>query len=66
MKIEVNGNPQEIVEGTNLKVLVDSMLNDTKGIAIAINDNVIPKSQWLDTLLCVNDKVLVIKATQGG
>lgn len=66
MKIEVNGMPQEITENTNLKELVDSILNDTKGVAIAINDNVISKSQWFDTKFNENDKVLVIKATQGG
>ncbi|MCP4550491.1 MAG: sulfur carrier protein ThiS [Bacteroidetes bacterium] len=66
MEIEVNGSPKEILEKTNLKELVDSMLNATKGVAIAINDVVIPKVQWPETKLSQNDKVLFIKATQGG
>jgi sulfur carrier protein len=66
MEIEVNDSPKEILEKTNLKELIDSMLNDTKGAAIAINDVVIPKVQWSETKLSQDDKVLFIKATQGG
>lgn len=66
MEIIVNGIPKEILENTILKELVDSILNDTKGVAIAINDAVIPKAQWSDLKLNQNDKVLFIKATQGG
>ncbi len=66
MEIVVNGIPKEILEQSNLKTLVDSTLNDTKGVAIAINNVVIPKSKWLETKLNPNDKVLFIKATQGG
>ena len=36
------------------------------GIAVAVNDTVIPKSQWDSFLLNDNDKILLIKATQGG
>ncbi len=66
MKIEVNGSPKEILEQTSLKELVDSMLNETKGVAVAINDVVIPKSQWTEMNINQGDKVLFIKATQGG
>lgn len=66
MEIIVNGIPKEILENTILKELVDNMLNDTKGVAIAINDAVIPKAQWSDLKLTQNDKVLFIEATQGG
>ncbi|WP_372776692.1 sulfur carrier protein ThiS [Mangrovibacterium sp.] len=66
MKIEVNDSPTEIAEKTNLKELVDSMLADTKGVAIALNELVIPKAQWAEVKLNQHDKVLFIKATQGG
>ena len=36
------------------------------GIAIAVNDNVIPKGEWSEYRLEANDKVFVIRATQGG
>ena len=36
------------------------------GIAIAVNDNVIPKGEWQQYKLQADDKVFVIRATQGG
>jgi sulfur carrier protein len=37
-----------------------------KGIALAINDIVVPKNNWGDTLISESDNILIITATQGG
>ncbi|MBB1150599.1 MULTISPECIES: sulfur carrier protein ThiS [unclassified Myroides] len=37
-----------------------------KGIAVAVNDCVIPKSDWFTHLLSETDDILIITATQGG
>ena len=37
-----------------------------KGIAVAVNNAVIPKAEWQTTILTENDKIIIIKATQGG
>lgn len=66
MKIEVNEEPREILEQTTLKSLVDSTLDNTRGLAIAINNTVVPKEKWDQTILKEADKILFIKATQGG
>ena len=36
------------------------------GIAIAVNNSVIPKNNWAELLLKDQDKVTIITATQGG
>ncbi|ETN94745.1 hypothetical protein P278_26880 [Zhouia amylolytica AD3] len=36
------------------------------GIAIALANNVVPKSEWDTTCLRENQNILIIKATQGG
>jgi sulfur carrier protein len=36
------------------------------GIAIAVNEQVIPKNEWETYPLQAQDKVFVIRATQGG
>ena len=36
------------------------------GIAVAINNTVIPKSNWNSHLLTDSDTILIISATQGG
>ncbi|PCI31338.1 MAG: thiamine biosynthesis protein ThiS [Flavobacteriaceae bacterium] len=37
-----------------------------KGIAIAVNEHIIPKENWSSALLREQDQLLIIKATQGG
>ncbi len=37
-----------------------------KGIAVALNNRIIPLSVWAETILNNNDSVLIITATQGG
>ena len=36
------------------------------GIAVAINNTVIPKSNWNSHILQETDEILIISATQGG
>ncbi|UIR56902.1 sulfur carrier protein ThiS [Sphingobacterium sp. SRCM116780] len=38
----------------------------TKGIAVAVNNQVIPKTAWSNTTLQHQDHILIISATQGG
>jgi sulfur carrier protein len=37
-----------------------------KGIAVALNNRIIPQSFWAETILNNKDSVLIITATQGG
>lgn len=37
-----------------------------KGIAVAVNNNVIPKADWDNYTLSPTDQILIISATQGG
>lgn len=39
---------------------------DGRGIAIAINDAVVPKSRWREHALNEGDRVEIVRATQGG
>jgi len=67
MTIRVNDHPREILTGLVLAELVrDLGLADRKGVAVAINDEVVPRSTWPTRTLVGSDHVLVIQATQGG
>ena len=37
-----------------------------KGIAVALNNRIIPRVFWAETFLSNNDSILIITATQGG
>ncbi len=67
MEIFVNDIKKEIDEPSSLFWLVNSELGDKQnGVAVAVNNNVIPKKEWTNCLLKEQDKILIIKATQGG
>lgn len=67
MNIFFNSEVQEIPDSSILSQLLEiKELADKKGIAVAVNGSVIPRSQWVETFLQNNDAVLVIKAAQGG
>jgi sulfur carrier protein len=67
MRIVYNGTDTEIVkECTLLLYLQDEGLAAKSGIAVAVNESVVPRNQWPATVLKPNDSIIVIKATQGG
>ena len=48
------------------QLLVSENLKKEKGIAVALNNRVVPQKDWTSTLLNSNDTILIIAATQGG
>ena len=62
-------NNKEFNFESNLKlheILSKLDIHTTKGIAIAVNNNIIPKINWGNFKINDNDKITIIKATQGG
>lgn len=68
MKIEINGKDQDFDElpPNLLRLLTHLGVEAQKGVAVAVNDQVIPKSKWDQKELEVGDRVEIIKAAQGG
>ena len=66
--VYLNNNAISISENVALSEVIESKLphNNAIGIAVALNEKVIPNSDWKTTSLNENDKILIIKATQGG
>jgi len=65
MAIILNGIEKDLLPKL-LLLLEKEGITDKKGIAVAVNNQVVPKSAWSDFGLKENDKVLVIQASQGG
>lgn len=67
MEIQVNNQYKEIAADYTLQKLLDEFIGkEQNGIAVAVNDTVIPKAFWDQHFICLNDDVLIIKAAQGG
>ena len=65
--VRVNDEPRTFAAPvTLLDALRELGLAERRGVAIAINDNVVPRAQWPTRGLAEGERVLVIQATQGG
>ena len=47
-------------------LFVSLKMDVNKGIAVALNNKVMPRSDWNKSIVNTNDKIILIKATQGG
>lgn len=67
MKITVNNEPVEIGQRTSIDELLEQLgLESGDGLALAVNQQVIPKKDWPAHQFQEHDTVLIIKASQGG
>jgi sulfur carrier protein len=65
--ILLNGRPHSLAGGATLMGLAGELgLADRRGIAAAVNGEVVPRAEWATRALEEGDRVLVIRATQGG
>jgi sulfur carrier protein len=66
MNVFIN-NEQKTSEAVSISALLEEIkLGSPKGIAVAVNNEVISKAAWEKYQLKENDKVTIIRATQGG
>jgi len=67
MRILINEEPKDINSGKTVQELLHTLGYETAdGIALAINDAVIPRDQWENRTLQPNEQITLIQATQGG
>lgn len=66
MKIYLNGKENQINHSSLEALLDETGLLKRNGIALAVNNQVIPRANWTKVVLENNDKILIITATQGG
>jgi sulfur carrier protein len=66
MEIQINNQIRNVNVET-IQQLMDMELSERqKGVAVAVNNSVVPKAEWNNHKLNPKDSVLIIKATQGG
>ena len=67
MNILINQQPREIPDQCSLEQLLTQVLGiPVAGLAVAVDQTVIPSTHWTTHMLCEADKVMLIRATQGG
>jgi sulfur carrier protein len=63
----VNDRPHPLPGAATLLALMGELgLAERRGVAAAVNGEVVPRTQWAGRSLAERDRVIVIRATQGG
>ncbi len=65
MKVTVNDEELQVDDGTTVVALLERLSLPDKGIAVAVNLTVLPRSQW-DSAVPADARVEVVTAVQGG
>ncbi len=65
--IRVNGQEEPLRAETLAALLVEKAVDTAqRGIAVALNGAVVPRSDWAATRLSAGDRVEIVRARQGG
>jgi thiamine biosynthesis protein ThiS len=66
MRVEVNGEPREVEVGTTVLALVESLVGDSRAVAVERNGDVLPRARFAATRLEDGDRLEVVRFVQGG
>jgi sulfur carrier protein len=66
--ITVNDERWDLPEGTTVSDVVSQLVDGARGrgVAVALNGEVLPRASWTDTVVTSGDSIEVLTATQGG
>jgi sulfur carrier protein len=68
VNVVLNGEPRELPDGATLNDAIDASgaPDDRRGVAVALDGEVVPRGQWHTTALSIDARVEVLQAVQGG
>ena len=66
MHLTVNGTSREVTGALSVGALVAEITEARRGVAVAVNGEVVPRSTWATAGLRDGDRVEVLTAAQGG
>jgi sulfur carrier protein len=68
MNVVLNGEARELHDGATVNdaVAASGAQPDGRGVAVAVDGEVVPRGQWTATVLSDGQRVEVLQAVQGG
>jgi sulfur carrier protein len=66
MTVIVNGEARELTDGVTIADVVRALTEEERGVAVALNGEVVPRAAWPTTTLGGGERVEVLRAVQGG
>ena len=65
-KIQLNGNPYEINNGTNLNELLNKLKIQINKVAVEVNGEIVERNEYPNLILNKDDKVEIVNFIGGG
>jgi sulfur carrier protein len=65
-EIVVNGRPVPLERATLDELIAEQADLPSRGVAVALNDAVVPRKAWPDTRLKPGDRIEIIRVMVGG
>lgn len=66
LRIHINDEWMDVPGPHLIDLLTHLNLKTHRGIAVAVNHTVVPKTKWSHTIIRNEDRIHIIHATQGG
>jgi sulfur carrier protein len=66
MRIWINGKPHELPEPVTVADALAVLGAPSTGVAVAVDDELVPRADWAGQRLAANARVEVLTAVQGG
>ena len=66
LRVELNGEPKELDEGTTLSKLIEQLSLAPERLAVELNRDVVRRADWPATQLSDGDRVEIVHFVGGG
>jgi sulfur carrier protein len=67
MRVRLNGQPQDLPDGGLLTDALERLgVDDPRGVAVALDGEIVPRGRWSTTRLAEGQSVEILRAVQGG
>ena len=66
VELTVNGEARTLGAGVTLAALLDELGVEPRGVAVAVDGEVVPRRSWADRALAGGEHVEILSIAQGG
>lgn len=66
ISVVLNGEARQLAAGTSVERVLQLLDAPTKGVAVACNGSIVPRSSWAETLVAPGDHLEILTVAAGG
>ncbi|HTF43625.1 MAG TPA: sulfur carrier protein ThiS [Terriglobales bacterium] len=66
MRVQINGENRDFEESLPLSALVEQLGMKADRVAVELNRNIVPRTQWAETQVAEGDRLEIVQFVGGG